>query len=262
VNGVATDGRVVLSASGDKTLRLWEIHRGTMIRMLTGHADPVTACALSQRAHRVGGKTVRLVASGDSRQLIRLWDADSGQAVANLKGHGRGITGCAFSPVDELLASTSLDGTAAFWSLENGGIVKAIDCATEAGASYPTTCAFSPDGRLLLIGQSDGRLWAYHRGEDSQVTIRPSSNDSQGIVACGFSSDGRLVFAAARSGEVRIWDVSDLAQPKAIAVHFARHALTASALAPDNAALGLGDTRGAVMLLRLESGARRKIRLL
>ena len=52
---LGTDARQALSASLDRTLRLWEVPSGRCLRVLEGHASDVNAAALSRDGRWVAG---------------------------------------------------------------------------------------------------------------------------------------------------------------------------------------------------------------
>ena len=56
------------TASGDKTIKLWNLQTQTAIATLTGHSDGVTSVAFSP-----DGKTL---ASASSDNTIKLWNLD------------------------------------------------------------------------------------------------------------------------------------------------------------------------------------------
>ena len=72
------DGTRVVTASRDKTARVWDVATGTGIAVLKGHEDGVNSAAFSPDGTRV------VTASGD--KTARVWDAATGAEIAVLKG--------------------------------------------------------------------------------------------------------------------------------------------------------------------------------
>jgi WD40 repeat protein len=66
------DGKLVASASGDKTVRLWDSATGAARRTLEGHSDAVWAVTFSPDG--------KLVASASKDKTVRLWDSATGAA--------------------------------------------------------------------------------------------------------------------------------------------------------------------------------------
>src|SRR3984893_17667338 len=65
------DGRHIVSGSGDKTLRLWEVTSGREITRFEGHSAAVRALAFSPDGRHL------VSASGD--RTLRLWEVASGR---------------------------------------------------------------------------------------------------------------------------------------------------------------------------------------
>ena len=71
VTGVALsgDGRRTVSASGDHTLKVWDVETGRELRTLQGHPDDVNGVALSGDGRRA------VSASADT---LKVWDVETG----------------------------------------------------------------------------------------------------------------------------------------------------------------------------------------
>ncbi|MEZ0227328.1 MAG: WD40 repeat domain-containing protein, partial [Planctomycetota bacterium] len=114
VNAVALseDGRRGLSASDDRTLRVWDLEKGTEVGRFDGHAGPVLACALSPDGKRA--------LSGGADFTVRLWDVAQQKPLSSLAGHCGPVTGIAFLPDEKRTVTTSADGTVILWDVASG----------------------------------------------------------------------------------------------------------------------------------------------
>jgi WD40 repeat protein len=114
VRGVAfsPDGQRILSCGGekDKTLCLWEVESGKLLRRFHGHGRGVCQVAFSPDGYQG--------LSGSADGSVRLWDVEPGEQLAVLWGHQHVVTAVAFSPDGQRALSGSVDGTMRLWALE------------------------------------------------------------------------------------------------------------------------------------------------
>ena len=62
------DGQLLVSASDDKSIKVWGVNEKKFIYSLSGHSNWVR--------HAVFSPDCRLIASGGDDKLVKIWDTD------------------------------------------------------------------------------------------------------------------------------------------------------------------------------------------
>ena len=160
-----SDGRQLLSASHDKTIRVWDLATGKTVRTLRGEIAPGNPGKIFAMALSPDGKWLAVggwFAPGhgikdDEVGTIRLYDFASGRLVALLKGHENVVFRLAFSPDGRQLISGSGDNTAIIWDV---AARRSLHRLTGHGAEIYAV-GFTPDGARVVTGSYDHelRLW-------------------------------------------------------------------------------------------------------
>src|SRR5206468_203297 len=150
VTAVATapDGARVVTASSDKTARVWDAKTGVQQARLKGHTGAVTAVAVTPGGTRV------VTASDDN--TARIWDAKSGLQLHQIP-HPGGVTAVAVTRDGTRIVTGSRDKVARVWDLERPAT------AIEIKGSHTdaiTAVAVMGDGRVVT-GSNDttARIW-------------------------------------------------------------------------------------------------------
>ena len=184
------DGRTVVTASGDKTARLWDAASGKELHRLT-HGDTVWAASFSP-----DGRTV-VTASYD--KTARLWDAASGKELQRLTHDGL-VTAASFGPDGRTVLTASEDKTARLWDAASG---KELHRLTHGDTVW--AASFSPDGRTVVTASVDNtaRLWDAASGKE----LHRLTHDGR-VYAASFGPDGRTVVTASGDNTARLWDAA------------------------------------------------------
>ena len=114
VNSVHFLGNTIATASGDRTVRLWNLSTGTMIRTLGAHARGI-ACV-----NIVGG----LVVTGSSDHVIKVFDMASGEEIRTLRGHN-GLVRTIQTDKTKII-SGSYDQSIRIWDLNTGEMLQEL----------------------------------------------------------------------------------------------------------------------------------------
>ena len=168
------DGKLIASASCDKTVRLWDT-TGRSCGVLEGHSSYVDLVVFSPDG--------KLLASTSNDQSVILWNALTGKpcGAPDYFNHG---TSVAFSPDGKLAASGSYKHTVKVWDPLSGK-----SCGVfEAHSDEVSSVVFSPDGKLVASASKDKtvQIWDTTKKKNTDI-IDTGAID---IKVLKFSTDG------------------------------------------------------------------------
>ncbi len=235
----APDGQTILSASIDKSLKIWDAKSGAAIMTLNGHTNWVNACAFAP-----DGQTI-LSASHD--KSLKIWDAKSGAAIMTLNGHAGAVRACAFAPDGQTILSASADNALKIWDAKSGAEIMTLDGHADA----VWACAFAPDGRTILSASADNalKIWDAKSGAE----IMTLNGHTGTVLACAFAPDGRTILSASADKSLKIWDAKSGAEIMTLNGHTGY--VLACAFAPDGRTLLSASDDTSLRIWDAKSGA-------
>ncbi len=255
---VAADGLTAFSGGQDKSIRVWNLADGKLLRTLIGPV-PVTALAVVD-----GGKTL---VSGGGDGAIRWLDGSDGRERLLLKGHTAAVVDLAVlseSAGGLRIVSASEDGTARIWTIAAGSKA-ASNAGTEkkpAAREQPPLVlaghkgavrglAVSTDGCTIVTGGDDGtvRLWDAKAGKPSGT---PLAGHSGPILAVAISPDGSAILTGSADKSARLISRSDGKFIRALAGHNA--AVRGVAFSKRGDRIATADARGGLKVWETTTG--------
>ncbi|AKB49713.1 hypothetical protein MSBRW_0460 [Methanosarcina barkeri str. Wiesmoor] len=110
---ITSNGKVAISASTDKTIRIWDLNEWIEKGTLKGHLTPVTAIAVSLDGKYAASCSYHIMCLiGDNN--IKVWDLEKREEKTTLKGHTHWVQTVAITPDGKYIVSGSLDKTIKF----------------------------------------------------------------------------------------------------------------------------------------------------
>lgn len=150
---------MIVSGSGDKTARVWNMMDGTHQTLAIVEPADVDAGVTSVAISPDG----RHVAAGSLDTIVRIWDVATGNLIERLRGHTDSVYSVAFTLDGKGLVSGSLDKTLKYWDLvplirnpqravaltQNGTVASGAQPVVEEGGEKGSTCSVAFSGHKV-----------------------------------------------------------------------------------------------------------------
>ncbi len=182
---LSSSGRWLLTAPGDKVLRLWDLESGVEAARLFGMSALPAAVAVGE------GR----VAAADG-STVRLWSAASGGREERSIPGTQTVTALAFAGADKLMVGRA-DGSIAEVSVADGRELRTFPGHRGNVGAMATT----PDGKTLVSGDAAGTvyIWELATGSGSGGGVVP------GLTALAVAPDGSGFASGQKDGTVTLW---------------------------------------------------------
>lgn len=204
---------VMLTASEDATIKVWDYETGDYERTLKGHTDAVQDLAFDHPGKHL--------ASCSADMTIKIWDFQTYECLKTLHGHDHNISSVDFLPSGDYLLSASRDKTIKMWEVGTGYCISTFTGHRE----WVRRVKVSPDGTMIASCSNDQsiRIWVISTKEcktelvdhDHVVETVAWANDKciQSINdATGNDKKntlpGPFLASGSRDKSIKVWDVN------------------------------------------------------
>ncbi len=274
---VSPDGKTFVTASFDRTIRVWDATTRESIRTISDSDKITLSLAISPdgRQFAAGGfdEAVRiydlpfraptglytgltgnptslvvspdgkLVVSGDEARIVRLWNGESGAAIRNFAGVTEAITGVSFNADATQVLSTSKDGYLRGWLAADGAASGVVLTAPSSSMT------FLKELSQVVLGGTEGAVRRIQWPPVAPVVLPGHGGAVNGVA---LSPDGKWMISAGLDQKVQMVNLAD---PKKVhALTGQSGPVTALAVAGDPTYLATSSNTGLVSIWKLEEG--------
>ncbi len=227
------NNRILVSAGYDKTVKIWDIENGLLIKTLKGHNDKIYSVAFSQKNG--------LLATGSFDSTVRLWDIKTGKAfilknktpvyrvdfssdgkllvaggvknifiwdiktkkqIKTFKGNTDLVFDVKFSPDNKTVVAGSYDRTIRFWNLKTGVNYETLKFKT----SYPISLKYSHNGRYLIASFFNGHIKIFDL--TTFETLFSLNAHKSAVWNFDLSKDDTEMVSVGYDKKIKFWDSS------------------------------------------------------
>lgn len=201
VNAVAfsADGKLLATASSDKTARIWNVQTGAEVFLLKGHGDAVTSVAFAPKGIAL--------ATGSRDRTVKIWSVESGKEIRTLEPkHRDAVLSLAFTPDGTQLFSAAGDshkadpGEIRQWDLAGGKVVETY----QGHGGAVTAIAVHPGGKSFASAGDDRNVLVWNVGTRNKVRVSHGHLDR--ITCLAFDKTGARLASGSDDMTVIVWD--------------------------------------------------------
>ncbi|HBL25283.1 MAG TPA: hypothetical protein DD490_00430, partial [Acidobacteria bacterium] len=191
--GFGRDGRTLVTGGDDRLVRVWDLVAGRESRSLAAHEGVVGAVALSVED--------RFVATAGADRTVRIWDRQTWQEVRRFAGYRSGVWNVSFSQDGTSLVSLAETGAIFTWNLQGGQASSRL----RGRADWGRSASFSPDGtRLAAAPGGDAlRLWNLQTGQEAHRYLGQHGR----VFSIAFRRDGQILASGHADKTIWLWEV-------------------------------------------------------
>jgi WD40 repeat protein len=222
---ILPDGQRALSASDDRTLKLWNLATGTCQRTFIGHARAVTSIAVLSEGRQA------LSASWDG--TLKLWDLDTGNCQQTFVGKSGAVECVVIFAAEQHALSASVDGTLQIWDIKMGTCghtLRGHRRAVNDVAILPDLqqqLALSAAGDVYSDDDTTLKLWGLVTG----TCLQTLEGHHKRVTSVAVLPDGQHALSGSGDGSLKLWHITSGQCLRTLEGH--THTVTSVAVPPN-----------------------------
>lgn len=193
------DGGLIIGASTEGALRVWDVRTRRELRSFEGIPREVNDIAWSPDG--------RFIAASFDNE-VAIWEQEIGMLKSRLTAHRESVKSVAWAPDGNRLASASYDGTVNLWDVITVQKLKTIEYDNPRYVSKVNSVAWAPAGAYYLVaGYGNGEVIAWDT--NSGKMRRTYRGHKAAVNSVAISPNRAILASGSDDGAIRIWRIDE-----------------------------------------------------
>lgn len=192
------NGRHLVTAGYDKTVRLFDVETNQEIRSFRGHNSSVATIAFKPNSN--------VVFTGSKDSTIKCWDMTSGRCTKTFSSHLGEVTSVDVNSAGTSMLSSSKDNSNRLWDLRLGKPLRRFKGHQNTSKNFIRS-AFGPNESLVVGGSEDGLLYIWD--VDTSCVVQTLGPCSGAVYTAKWNPYQSLLASCGHDGIVRTWWYDD-----------------------------------------------------
>lgn len=205
----------IVTASFDKTAKLWNASNGACLRTYYGHRAEVVATDFSS-------SSTELLATASIDRSSKIFNTETSQILNSFSNHGAEVIACKFHKYGDVLLTASFDNNAYLWDLRTQQLVlleNVFLCFFNSLSFFSpivilrgheaelSNCQWSFNCTLIATSSLDGtaRLWDFR----SLKTLNTFTDHRDEVLDICFDYPGKHLATASSDCTARVYNVEE-----------------------------------------------------
>lgn len=201
---MSADGRILVSAGADKTVKMWDWEKGKLLQTFSGHEQAANGIAITPDG--------RFVVSVSNDRSMRVWDVETGKYIQSSERHSNSINRVALTPDGRTCMTASRDGTMRVWDLKGGHAVRTVERVSAAFGDprYQkfaiTDIAVTRDAKFAISSSEEGRIIVWDLA--TWRPLRSLIGHTKPVWSIAVSEDGKSLYSGSEDGTIKFWNLT------------------------------------------------------